>query len=227
VDNVDITQALHSYNIFMAKNLIETGDPGIMNGKIFMHDCGSKAYRDFISIKPDLRCSGSMSTKTVKMLLDYMKSSTSSSSSSVGGELSASFEGWGFSGEASASFSTSRDNSGSSAIKVLQERTGEVMVSEAHCYMHDVSVNLFSRPRFTPDFIRALYILNSTISDTDSQVAAYTQFIRTFGTHFFRRVDMGASLKYQKVFFSRSKSKGQARERQSCFGTSAEGCAGM
>jgi len=66
---------MHGYNIFNADNMSPSGDPGVMNGQIFIPGCEFfrdmvyvPGYRDFLAIKTDLRCDASMTTQTYKYL---------------------------------------------------------------------------------------------------------------------------------------------------------------
>jgi len=55
-NNLDIIQAMHGYNPFKADAMASSGDPGIMNGKIFYAQCqwfDGAGYSDFISLRFD------------------------------------------------------------------------------------------------------------------------------------------------------------------------------
>jgi len=68
LDNIDILQAMHGYNPYLADAFGISGDPGIMNGKIFYAQCEwfnfafNAGYRDFVSVRRDLKCDSSASS---------------------------------------------------------------------------------------------------------------------------------------------------------------------
>jgi len=73
IEKIELMQAMHGYNPFYSDNMFPTGDPAIMNGQIFTYGCEFyeqlvfvAGYRDFVSVRPDLRCDASMATKTYK-----------------------------------------------------------------------------------------------------------------------------------------------------------------
>jgi len=72
---LDLIQAMHGYNPFLADAFGTAGDPGFMNGKIFYAQCkdikNNYGYRDFISVRNDLKCESSMASKTFSSLSDY------------------------------------------------------------------------------------------------------------------------------------------------------------
>jgi hypothetical protein len=184
----------------MANALMVSGDPGIMNGKIFHYHC-KDGYRDFISVRSDLNCKSSLSSKTYHSLSEYQTESTSSMSFELGVSFEASGGAFGFSLDASAKFSMNRDTSGSSSAKALADAKGEIIVSKAMCYTHDVSVGKYSRARFTSDFRKGLEALNRTLALSETeQMREYKKFVLYFGTHFIKKTNMGASLRYQKIY---------------------------
>lgn len=65
---------------------------------------------------------------------------------------------WGFSAEGSAQYAASRNSEGSDAVEALKSGRGEVVVSTARCFTHDVSVDTYSRARFTQNFVRGLQV---------------------------------------------------------------------
>ncbi len=55
--------------------------------------------------------------------------------------MEASVSVWGFSAEGSAQYAASRNSEGSDAAEALKSGRGEVVVSTARCFTHDVSVD--------------------------------------------------------------------------------------
>jgi hypothetical protein len=72
-DPIELLQAMHGYNPFLADNMHPEGDPGIRNGQIFEFVCKhinyqklTKGHLDFVNVKSDVKCDSSMVTETFK-----------------------------------------------------------------------------------------------------------------------------------------------------------------
>ena len=71
-------------------------------------------------------------------------------------------------------------------------------MASALCYTFDLSIGQFARPKFTTNFIHALYKLNDVVSASDQEkMEVYKMFLEEFGTHFVKSAEFGASLNYQ------------------------------
>ena len=80
----------------------------------------------------------------------------------------------------------------------FSEEAGELVMATALCYNFDLSIGAFARPKFSRNFISALYQLNDVIGLSDEQqMQVYKMFYKEFGTHFVKFAEFGASLNYQ------------------------------
>jgi hypothetical protein len=241
--SVDFTLATHGFDIHKANAFASDGDPGFQNGKIFMAECaGVKSiphYRDFMSITPNLYCNAQMETRTYRNVVEYLKASSSSyklgtsqeTDVSISGsgesddESSSKIKNFGFSAEASSKHSMARDNNWSSTIQAMAGNTAEIVVSQATCITDTVALGSFGRKRFSPAFMRGLKGMYYGIG-TQYALTNYTLFVKEFGTHYVRKATYGASLTYQKLYLSRSRSQEQQVARETCNRVSSSNCAG-
>jgi hypothetical protein len=265
MDNVNFDQAMYGYDIYFANGLDPRGDPGFRRGKIFYTDCDGDhkvnyMYRDFVSLRNDLRCSATMTSKTFKTSESYGFEATSTFRTKFSFEFSFSFEfainipllfsgenglfcwqniffvkcsschlfyvDFGVDIEASSRFSTERNGTYNSAAKSLASSESEVVISEGRCFTHDIAVGRFARSRFTPDFVYALHAINATLDSPDIQdrINVFTRFVTHFGIAYISRAELGASLKYQRIFNSRSSSREAENSRRDCQSQSSETC---
>jgi len=146
---------------------------------------------------------------------------------------------------ASAQHSFNRDSSSNSAFKLLTQEKGEIVISQvrnansphrkmsinllkAQCFTHDVSIGKFSRSRFTCDFVNALVTMSNLGRDgrDDEALELYKEFVKSFGTHFMRKAEYGASLTFEKRYRTRSSSTSASEARTSCAKEGFGGCLG-
>jgi len=97
----------------------------------------------------------------------------------VGASIEAGGGAFGFSAKASASFSFNRDTSESSDIHTLTKQKGEITISEAQCFTHDVTVAKYARARFTCDFVNAIETMSNLGKDCrhDEAKSFYKEFV--------------------------------------------------
>jgi len=167
LDRLDLVQAMHGYNPFLADAFGVSGDPGIMNGKIFYGQCNwyngraiFPGYWDFIAVRKDLKCDTSARSESFRLEVNCRKNVTQilatrstnqyqrerSSSYSFEREISASLDAegpFGFKASASAKHTFNRDTSSNSASKFLGQENGEIVISKAGKVLR-----IFIRSRF-------------------------------------------------------------------------------
>jgi len=236
---VDVTQIIHGYDVFHTNEFDPRGDPGYRNGRIFMPDCHGPSvffdyYRDFLTISPNFYCNGEFTTTTYKTVRGYSFGSQAAVQHSFGMSIgfSVGFQntlaGVGFSFNAEFGFDITRRNEFDFKLGFLRNQSGEIAVSKAECSTHEISIAEFARPRFSSGFVTALYKINESLSQsTQSQLDIYTKFVREYGTHFIKRAKMGASLTYEKMYFTVSSNSSQETRRKNCLGVSISFCIGF
>jgi hypothetical protein len=238
LDGVDVTQVIHGYDIFHTNEFDRRGDPGYRNGRIFMPDCHGYSiifdyYRDFLTISPNYYCNGEFSSTTYRTVRGYSQGSQATIQHSFGlsigfgGGYQNSLAGFGFDINAEFGFDITRRGEFDNKLGFLRNMSGEIVVAKAECSTHEVSIAMFSRPRFSSGFITALFMINASLSEnTQKQIDIYTQFVREYGTHFIRRAKLGASLTYEKMFYKVSSSSTQESRRKACLGAAVSTCIG-
>ncbi len=231
-EKVSLGLATYGYDAIKGNPFHKSGDPGFL-GKIFRHHCvkeetGESGYWDFVDIFPQVTCQTELSTKTITTYKGYLEQRSKSSGSTVGASFEASASGFGVSASASAKYSESQSQSEKAMRKSFSSGTTEVVMATANCYTHDIAFNThFRRPFFTQGFISALEHLNETLSQDETvQLAVYKDFLLSYGTHYLKKTNFGASLIFQKTFHSRSKTSEEASSRRKSFKQSAEACVG-
>jgi hypothetical protein len=144
-----------------------------------------------------------------------------------GGSFEENASDFGFIADSSAMYAASRDDTQNKAEQIKENGSDvdEVITAVAKCLTHDVSIGHLKRIKFTRDFIFNLVFLNRTLEKGESdQLKAYSHFTASFGTHFIRKAEMGATMSYKKVFTASSESNSDRKIRADCFTLSAERC---
>ena len=101
-------------------------------------------------------------------------------------------------------------------------------ISKATCNTIDLTFNPYLRPKFSDGFIAALGDIQKAI-DSGSQLKqdlAMKQFMKTFGTHYSIKTQLGAMLIFEERFTSRSTDSKQSTSRNECSKWAANGCIG-
>ena len=231
--------AMMGYDPGFANPLSKTGDPGFRTGRIFDHACmiGNKVgYYDFITVASDYNCQSQVRAETIRTFDEYIQqrsdymvdSERQDASHESGGDI--------FFAQFSATSAFNKAMKYSSESEELresfQEQKVEVITAKADCYTHDVMMaHIYSRPKFSNDFIQALKRLDSLINSTghfeiEETIGHFSDFTKKFGTHFLSKTQYGSSIVVEQISTDRSLSSSQASKRKSCFEFSVESCLG-
>jgi len=234
-------QALSGYNYRTGDPFAQT-DPGF-KGRIFdarakdRHGCDMRRLHRGITVTNELACTD-RATVTVHRSYNSLSQSVEESTEASGGiqvgveyELSAGVEAEVSVGIASASASAgvsatipppfqrgwSESESMTTARNFFSEGGGSVAVSKAECNVKNVELIGTSLPSFSEAFKNALERLNGHNYDScQGQQNAFRTFIRNYGTHYFTKVNFGASISTYTEYSERTSSMLDDQQMEAC-----------
>ena len=115
-------------------------------------------------------------------------------------------------------FSKGRESDYEKQEKYFENNNGEVYLNQAKCLVYRVSINKFAKAVFTEPFINALKQLQKAAKNPnrESSKRVRKDFIREYGTHFFDKCFLGASITTITRMSHKSKSQEEQNERKNC-----------
>lgn len=231
-----LNRANYGYDIWKKDPWADGGDPGVSNLPIFDTECKTSrsqdGYYDFFKVTNNLRCKGQLSARTISTFKDYMTQRDGSTLKSYDNNFSLEssvnflFVSVGYS--VNVDVSSERKRSYFAKKKLFEKKQGEVVLTSATCLTQDATFNIRTlRPKFDRGFIRALELINDTLSKSErDQEVEVKHFINNYGTHFPSRIKFGAKMIHEKIFTKRSKTSEEQSHRKDCSRDSAGGCGG-
>ena len=227
-DKINIYGAVTGYDFVQGNPMDSIDDPGV-KARIFLHDC-KFGYWDFIAdVRNDLQCDSDFSMKSISSMEEYESERKSSSQMSIGASLSAGGSGFGISASASAGYSRATNSDERASETVLSKYKGEIMIAKATCLTHAVTIADKVRPVFTTDFINHLVDMDTAAQSSDNSLKkkAVASFVREFGTHYMKEVNLGAQLVYERRFKEKAKSTSEKNDRSGCVKDEAKASVGV
>jgi len=219
-------------------------DPGF-KGRIFdaraknRHGCDMRRLHPGITVTNELACTD-RATVTVHRSYNSLSQSVEESTEASGGiqvgveyELSAEAEVSASAGAAEVSASAgvsatipppfqrgwSESNFMRTAQNFFSESGGSVAVSKAECNVKNVELIGTSLPSFSEPFKNALERLNGHNYDScQVQQNAFRTFIGNYGTHYFTKVNFGASISTYTEYSERTSSMLNDQQMEACSG---------
>ena len=112
--------------------------------------------------------------------------------------------------------------------KLFQESSAEIVIGYKKVYKVELELLGYLRPLFSSEFLVALKGIDDELSDNDIAAAEIKmkEFIRNFGTHYYKSAEMGYALRYEQRFASKSRDSSEEAQRRKCSGFGVEACAG-
>ena len=205
-------------------------DPGVKK-KIFeptkySTERNAMVLNDFVSYADDINCNVKESTTVVNTMTDFMSTMSGSnifeeyrsSSSSLNVPL------WPFSlfvsyKNAKSSRQSQRQESDYEKHRqYFENNDGEAYINKAQCLVYRVSINRYAKAKFTAPFIWALRHLQIAAKNPnkDSSKRERINFIREYGTHYFDKCFMGASITTITRMSKKSKSQEEQNRKKKC-----------
>ena len=216
-DQINIYGAVTGYDFVIGNPMDSIDDPGV-KARIFLHDC-KFGYWDFIAdVRNDLQCDSDFSMKSISSMEEYESERTSSTQMSMSASASIGGSGMGISASASAGYARATNSDERASETVLSKYKGEIMIAKATCLTHAVAIANEVRPVFTPDFIYNLEKMDAAAKSRDEEMKRkeVASFVREFGTHYMKEVNLGAQLVYERRFKEKSKSSSEKNDRSGC-----------
>ena len=221
---------MYGYDPFQMDRFTEgKPDPGVKK-RIFEPtkysiERNAMILKDFVDYADDINCNIQESTTVVNTMTDFMSTMSGSyifeeyrsSSSSLNVPL------WPFSLFVSYKQAKSTRNSkrGESdyekQIKYFENNNGEAYINKAKCLVYRVSINKFAKPEFTASFIGALRHLQINAKKKKiSKKKAMKNFIQEYGTHYFDKCFLGASITTITRMSKKSNSQEERNRKKKC-----------
>ena len=216
-DQINIYGAVTGYDFVLGNPLDSIDDPGV-KARIFLHDC-KFGYWDFIAdVRNDLQCDSDFSMKSISSMEEYEDERTSSTQMSMGISASIGGSGFGITASASGSYARATNSDERAAETVLSKYKGEILMAKATCLTHAVAIANYVRPVFTTDFIKSLEDMDAAAKSSDNKMKreSVASFVREFGTHYMKEINLGAQLVYERRFKEKSKSSSEKNDRSGC-----------
>jgi len=244
-DFAGVNEALMGYN-YRKGDPFKERDPGF-EGRIFdaraknRHGCDMRQLHRGITVANEQACTD-RSSVTVHRSYNSLSQSVEASTEASGGiqvgveaELSYGVEVSDPTGTASVSAGVSaaipppfqsgwsESTSMTTARDFFREGGGSIAVSRAECSEKRVTLIATSLPSFSAAFKDALQHLNDHNYDScQDQQNAFRLFIESFGTHYFTRVNFGASISTFTEYSERTSSMLNDRQMKACSGREME-----
>ena len=112
--------------------------------------------------------------------------------------------------------------------KLFQESSAEIVIGYKKVYKVELILLGYLRPLFSSEFLVALKGIDDELSDNDIAAAEIKmkEFIRNFGTHYYKSAEMGYALRYEQRFASKSRDSSEETQRKDCSGFGVDACVG-
>jgi len=206
-------------------------DPGvrkrIFEPTKFSTERNRMVVNDFVDHGADINCNVQESTTVVNTMTDFMRTTSGnnifeeygSSSSSLSVPLFSLFVS--YKREKSSRNSQRQESDFEKQSNFFEKNNGEAYINKAKCLVYRVSINQYAKAEFTVSFISALRQLQIAAKNPNKDISKRERinFIREFGTHYFDKCFLGASITTITRMSRRSYSLEEQNKRKNCVST--------